>query len=412
MKKDSMMILGAGLCQVPIIRKAQSMGFKVIAVSIGGDYPGLSTADTSYEIDVRDQDKILAIARDEKICGILTDQTDIPVTTVAYVAEQLGLPGIGHECACRFTNKYLMRKHCAEIGIPVPRFFSASSLADAREKASHLGLPIMVKPVDSQGSRGVTVVKDLSDLDDVFFQAQSLTPTRTVILEEYFQGIEVVVQGFVSDYRMTNLIIGDRLYFDIPNLFVPKQTLFPSLLPVHLQTKILDINTRLIEGMAPKFGITHSEYLVDIKTGDVCLVETAIRGGGVFISSDLVPLASGIDVNDMIIRLAAGWDKAAIDPSKIVRKASGYVCFMLPEGVIRRVEGADRLMSLKGVHRAHVENLFVGKRTGKLTDKTMRMGPILISGANRNELDITISEIKKTLEIDVETADGQGTIVW
>jgi len=266
--------------------------------------------------------------------------------------------------------------------------------------------------VDSQGSRGVTVVNDLCDLDDAFYQAQSLTPTGTVILEEYFQGTEIVIQGFVSDYCMTNLIIGDRFYFDIPNLFVPKQTLFPSLLPIHLQTKILDMNIRLIESMSPKFGITHSEYLVNTETGDVCLVETAIRGGGVFISSDLIPLACGIDVNDMIIRLATGRNGVSLERQNIKSRASGYVCFTLQEGIIRKIEGVDALESLKGVHRAYVDDLFVGKKTGKLTNKTMRLGPILIHGSTRSDLNNTISEIQRTLQVEVESTGGAKSIVW
>jgi len=407
-----LMVLGAGVCQVPIIRKAQRMGFEVIAVSVGGDYPGMSIADRSYEVDVRDKEKILEIAVEVGIRGIVTDQTDIPVPTVAYVAEHLGLPGITYDCACNFTNKYLMRSHSEKIGVPVPRFARASSAKEARNAASALTLPIVVKPVDSQGSRGVTVVDDLSGLDDVVNAALAFSASTTLILEEYCEGSEVVVQGFVSDHRLTNLVIGDRVYFDIPNLFIPKQTLFPSLLAEDLKKKIFDINTCLVESLAPQFGITHSEYLVNQRTGDIRLVETAIRGGGVFISSDLIPLACGVDVNDLIIRLATGQEGVSLDTSGRAYRASGYVCFTLPEGVIWKIEGADALKSLKGVHRAHVDDLHVGKKTERLSDKTKRMGPILISGSDREELDATMATIQNTFSIEVETANGVGSIIW
>lgn len=412
MKKSSLMVLGAGMCQVPIIRRAQDMGFEVIAVSIGGDYPGLSIADKSYEVDVRDKERILEIAREEGICGILTDQTDIPVPTVAYVAECLGLPGVSYDCACKFTNKYLMRECAEKTGVPVPAFTKASSPDEARDNASSLKMPMVVKPVDSQGSRGVTVVGDLSGLSGVVNAALAFSPSSTVIIEEYCEGLEVVVQGFVSDYRLTNLVIGDRVYFDIPNLFIPKQTLFPSLLPEDLKMKVFDINTRLIEALAPQFGITHSEYLVNERTGEIRLVETAIRGGGVFISSDLIPLACGIDVNNLIIRLATGQERVTFDTSGMVRRASGYVCFTLPEGIIRKIEGVDALKSLKGVHLAHVDDLYVGMRTGKLSDKTMRMGPILISGSDRGDLDAVMAMIRKTFVIEVEMPVGSGSIIW
>ena len=95
-----------------------------------------------------------------------------------------------------------------------------------------------------------------------------------------------------------------------------------------------------------------------------------MRGSCVFMSSDLIPLACGIDVNDLIIRLTTGQKGVSFDASKMVSRASGYVCFMLPEGVIRKIDGVEAFKSLKGVHRAHVDDLVVGKRTGKLSEKT------------------------------------------
>lgn len=406
------MILGAGLNQVPLIRMAQKMGFEVIAVSVKGDYPGFSAADSFYEIDVRDQEAILAAARKEDICGIVTDQTDISVPSVAYVAESLGLPGVGYECALKFTNKYLMRKSCMEFGIPVPRFCSAESLEEARKKAAELTFPIIVKPVDTQGSRGVTLLRKPAELDAVFDIVQSFSAVGMVIMEEFFEGAEVAIQGFMANGKMTNLIIGDRVYFDLPGVFIPKQTLFPSKLPEALKKKVLNINTHLVRSLNPKFAITHSEYLVNPETGEIRLVETAARGGGVFISSDLIPLACGINVHEMIIRLATGDTNVELDAAKMVHRASGYVCFTLPEGVVTKIEGADLLGSLKGVHRAHLEDLFVGKKIGKLSDKTMRLGPILITGRNRDDLDATIREIRNTLKVEVETENGIRPILW
>jgi carbamoyl-phosphate synthase large subunit len=407
------MILGAGRCQVPIIKQAQQMGFETIAVSIGGDYPGLSVADKSYEVDVREKEKILEIARQERICGILTDQTDIPVPSVAYVAEEMGLPGIGCDCALRFTNKYKMRQFCEEIGIPVPRYFLASSLSEAREQAQHLGFPFMVKPVDSQGSRGVTKVNHLDELEGKFQNAMSYSASGHAILERFLPWMEIVVQGFVSDYDYTNLIIGDRDYFDLPDMFIPKKTMFPSLLAEELKQKILELDSHLIKGFGPKFGITHNEYLVNDQTGEVCLGETAIRGGGVFISSDLVPLACGANVNKLLIEIASGKRKnSVIDKSRLCSRAAGYICFYLPEGVIYRAEGLDKINSLSGVHKAYFQDLNIGEPVRQIRDKSMRLGPILVSGKDRSACQETILRIQETLVVQVETSNGIKGIVW
>lgn len=412
MNKDTLMILGAGQCQVPIIKQAQKMGFEVITVSIAGKYPGFSIAEKFYEVDVREKEKILEIARQEEICGILTDQTDIPVPTVAYVAEEMGLPGITYNCALRFTDKYIMRQVCQQIDIPVPKHFQALSLGEAHKRAKQLGFPLILKPVDSQGSRGVMKVNSADELGAKFQNALHYSASSRVILEEFFFGREVVVQGFVSNYEFLNLAIGDREYFSLPDLFIPKQTLFPSLLREDLKQKVLLLNSQLIMSFAPKFGLTHSEFLVDEVTGEIRLVETAIRGGGVFISSHLVPLASGININKLLIQMVTGENNIRIERNNLQSRSAGYLCFYLPQGTIQQVHGVEEITSVPGVHEAHLKYLQKGTRVVPISDKTMRLGPILIAGNDRKALEETITKIKKTLIIEVSTQNGVKGIQW
>lgn len=411
--KQKLMIMGAGKLQVPIIEQARQMGFETIVVSIPGNYPGFSVADRVYKIDVRKKEEILEIARQEEICGILTDQTDIAIPTIAYVAEQMGLPGIGYDCALRFTNKYMMRQRCEEIDIPVPKYFQVSSLEEAHEKGQKLGFPLMIKPVDSQGSRGVSKINSPEELEEKFQNAQVCSASGFIIIEEFFSGVEVAVEGFVSNFKFWNLVIGDKYYFNIPNRFVPNQTIFPSLLRKDIQKKILDINSRLIKGFGPKFGNTMSEYLANEDTGEVRLVETGIRGDGTFISSNLVPLACGINVNSLLIELASGTKKdITIDQSKLSRRAAGYACFYLPEGVIQRIDGIKEVKNLPGVQKAYLDELEIGMKTKGATDKTMRLGPILIYGKDRATCREIITRIQQTLVIEVKTSEGVKGIEW
>jgi carbamoyl-phosphate synthase large subunit len=412
MRKKKLMVLGAGQCQVPIIQQAQKMGFAVIAVSIGGNYPGLSIADKFYEIDVRAQEKILEVAAHEKIDGILTDQTDIPVPSVAYVAEKLGLPGIGSDCAQCFTNKYRMRQYCDQLGIPVPRHVQADSWRQALQLITDFCFPLVLKPVDSQGSRGVVRVGNGDELRKVFDHVIGYSVARQVIVEEFIQGREVVVEGFKVDGKFLNLVIGDRRYFDLPNMFIPRQTLFPSTVKPELQQKILKLNERLIKGFDPRFGITHSEYLVNEETGDIRLVETAIRGGGVFISSDLIPLASNVDANQKLIKLATDNGDIALNEEDIAGKASAYLCFYLPVGRIHRMHGVKELREIAGVHAAYLDDIAIGGITSHPTDKTMRKGPILIAADDRPGLEKIIEEVRQTLIIEVSTSDGLKGIIW
>lgn len=413
MKKQKLMILGAGKFQVPIIKQAQQMGFETITVSIDGNYPGFSVAHRRYKIDVREKERILEIARREEICGILTDQTDISVPTVAYVAEKMRLPGNSLDCAFRFTNKYQMRQLCKKIGIPTPIYFPASSMVEAQENAQQLGFPLVMKPVDNQGGRGVTRVNHPDELEVKFKDAMGHSTCGLVILEEFLSGREIVVEGFVSDYRYSNLVIGDREYFAIPDTFIPSQTMFPSNLNGHLIRKLLDLDCYLIKSFNPQFGLTHSEYVVDESGENVWLIETAIRGGGVFISSDLVPLSCGVNVNLLLIELASGREqRVALEKNKLWNRAAGYVCFYLPEGVIRRIDGVASVESLPGVHKAYLQDFEVGERIRPITNKTMRLGPILVTGQDRQACQDTVQQVRHTLVVEVETREGIEGIRW
>jgi biotin carboxylase len=412
MKKRKMMIVGAGRDQTPIIKKAREMGFETIVISVAGDYPGLQVADKSYDIDTRQKEAILEIARSEGICGIVSDQLDAAVPTVAYVAERLGLAGIGYDCALKFTNKYAMRQLCKEIGAPVLKHFQASSLDQALLSAKHIKFPLIIKPVDSGGSRGVTKVSSLGELEDRFQNTLNYSVSGKVLLEEYFPASEIVVEGFVSDYEVTHLTTADRYYFALPNMFVPSRTLFPSLLDPNLKNRIIELDRRMMRHSGLKFGVTHSEYLFDRETEEVRLVETAARGGGVLISSDLIPLACGINVTELLIELASGKAGVRADHSKRVDTASGYVCFYLPEGIIREVKGLDEVEALPGVCKAYLQSIKVGEQTKPMTHKGSRLGPILINGKDRQALQDVISRLRETLRIKVETKDGYRGIVW
>ncbi len=407
----TVLILGAAACQLPIIRRCRAMGLRVLAASMPGPYPGFREADRAVPIDLRNRDALLQVARDERIDAVLTDQTDIPVATAAWIAGQLGLPGIGYDVALRFTNKRLMREACAALGVPVPRSRGVRTSAELEAWADQIGLPLMLKPADSQGSRGVQCIRRRDQLAAGLAEAIRHSATQEAVAEEFFVGREVVVQGFAGGGRFTNLVMGDRRYFGLPDRFIPQATLFPTNLPAALRDRIFDINRTLVTGFGLPFGITHSEYLVQPATGEIRLVEVAARGGGVFISSDLVPLSCGIDVNELLIRNALG-ERLGVDAAAPRPAAAGYVCFTLPEGTVTEAPNAAEVAARPGVHRVHLDDLPVGRAIGGMNDKTMRLGPILIKASDRSGLDAVHQDVRRTLRVTVQTADGQRGPVW
>lgn len=409
--KEAILILGAANVQIPLIQFVQSKGYRAIVVSIPGDYPGFDIADCCIYCDVRDGKAILQEIANENVVAVMTDQTDLPVPTVAFMVKELGLAGNDVQTALIYTNKCMMREAINEIGLPNVRYCRAHNVEDVAQNW-HI-YPAIIKPEDNQGSRGVCRVNNLDELRNAFDEALSFSKTKHVIVEEFFEGKEVVVEGFVRNGEYLNLGIGDRIYFNLDNQFIPSQTIFPSAISPNLQDALLQFEKKLHARLHPSFGMTHSEYLIN-DNGDIRLVETALRGGGVYISSHLIPLYAGINNYDLLLDSALGKQISLSEVEKqMQRKASAYICFYLPEGEIVSIKGIEELKQLKGVVKVDMHNVEVGAHIGAMVNKTHRLGPILVTADSRDEIDELIKQVQQTLDIRVICPDGtERSIIW
>ena len=153
--RRTVLIIPASAYVLPVIRRAQALGLAVVATDRNPGAPGLHAADHAEIVDIFDMERMLAVARRYDVEAVVTEQTDAAVPTAAWVAEQLGLPSIGYEVACTATNKWRMREACRHAGIPLPVYRKVSSAPEAVDAAREIGLPVVLKPVDAQASRGV-----------------------------------------------------------------------------------------------------------------------------------------------------------------------------------------------------------------------------------------------------------------
>lgn len=408
------LILGASSLQVPLIKYVKEKGFSTIVVSIPGDYPGFELADMVLYMDIRDGEAILDAVKGYEIVSVITDETDISVPTVAYLSNRLELPGNNMDISLVYSNKYLMRMHCQRIGVPVPPFCQICSKDEVDSQLNCISFPAMMKPEDSQGSRGVFRVDSEHDIDEHFIDSLKYSKTGRVIIEDYFEGHEVVCEGFVLDGEYLNWGIADRKYFNLPNKYIPSQTIFPSSLPDTIKERILNYEKKIHGSLKPSFGMIHSEYLVNLENGNVILVETALRGGGVFISSHLVPLYTGFNNYELLLGCSMGknYDLSMIKKC-LHRKSSAYICYYLPEGKVISIKGFDKLAEIPSVNMVDTNNICLGFTTEKMTNKTQRLGPIILSAENREVLEQDIERCKRTLDITVETTSGSiGGVIW
>ena len=196
MKK--IMILGAGIYQVPLIKTAKKLGLYTIVVSIPGNYPGFELADKVYYENTVDDEKILEIAKEEQIDGIITTGTDVCVITIGKVCDAMGLAGLSYEAAQIAVDKMLMKTKYEEYGVRTARFRKVLfSDPDIKKTIEGLEFPLIFKSVDSSGSRGITRVDSYDKFDSAMNYVKENTRKDYFLIEEFVEGEEFGAQAFV-----------------------------------------------------------------------------------------------------------------------------------------------------------------------------------------------------------------------
>src|SRR3989339_1078976 len=168
--KKTILILGAGLEQKIAIREAKSMGIRVIAVDGNKHAPGLRFADVTIVADINDVQEMIKIGRKYKADGVMSHGVEIPIV-VSKVAKTLGLPHLNLEAAERATNKSKRIKAFKKAGLPVPKFGTAKTVREAIAVAKRVGFPVVIKPLDNAGARGVQKIDKVSGVEVAFLEA-------------------------------------------------------------------------------------------------------------------------------------------------------------------------------------------------------------------------------------------------
>lgn len=379
------MVVAGGDWQIELIKKAKAMGHYVICSNLYEDSPAFKYADACEVANVLDKEKNLEIARKYMPDAVITDQSDIAVPTVAYVNEKLGLRGIGVDKADIFTDKTLMRQLCKESGLPVPDFKICSTVDDAKDMLKKHG-KIIIKPIDSQSSRGVYTITAQNQLEEKFQDTLSYSNRRKEILaEEYISGDEFTIDGLVVDGVHYPLCISIKeMYKENPN--VSKVQTYTYSHPVYDYDLLRKTNKALIENIGLPFGLTHSEY--KFSNGKFYLIEAGARGGGSNLSAKIVPFMSGVDNYEYLIKQALGEkvDYDYISKHKMPKNHCVIMRFFdFGEGIVKAVNGLETLKKYRGL----IDYQLDIKNGDKLTNPKygrLRPGHFIIGGNDLEQL--------------------------
>lgn len=399
----TVMVIAGGAWQIPLIKKVKAMGYKVLNSNLYEDSPGFAFSDYTAVADVKDKEKNLEIAEKYKVNAVLTDQSDIAVPTVAYVAEKLGCYTFGEEMAALFTNKFKMRKFCQEKGFPIPEYRLCYTIEDAKEFLRELKKTIVIKPLDSQSSRGVFTIHTEEELEQYFSISESYSNQgKGVLAERYIVGTEFTIDGIMNQGVHHSLAISQKSHFAYnPNI---ASKLFFSYDNENFDyDQLRRQNNELVERTGLKFGLTHGEYKYE--NGKFYLIEIAARGGGTKIASDIVPFLSGIDTYELLIKNALG-ESAEVDYSVIEKnkKRCAVLEFLDVESngkKIKNISGLEQIREIKEVREIQLE-FKVGDIVEKAQDDRSRAGFFIVCGETREKTQDVCNQIKKILDIEFE----------
>ncbi len=310
MKK--VLFLGAALHQTPIIKKAKDRGLYVITCDYLPDNPGHRYADESHDISTTDREKVLELAKRLKIDGIIAYASDVSAPTAAYVGKQLGLPANPLESVEILTDKEKFRAFLNEHDFATPKAWAYSSLTEAIDHIDNNIYPVVVKPVDSSGSRGVNRVDNVEELPDAIREALHFSSKKRFVIEEFVnkQGYQISGDAFSVNGKLVFWSFGNEYCISHPELksYIPMGECWPSSFPERIKEKVANEIQRLISLLGMQTGAYNIEAMID-NSENVYLMEVGPRNGGSMIP-ELIFQVCGVDLQEYTIRAALDEDCA------------------------------------------------------------------------------------------------------
>ena len=333
--KKKLAIIGASYLQLPLAEKAKEMGVESICFAWEEGAVCKDICDHFYPVSTIDKEEILRICREIKIDGITTIASDVAVLTVNYVAEKMGLVGNPDKYSQMATNKYLMRQCFMDNNVPSPKF----CLSDGQlpKEASSFIYPVIVKPTDRSGSRGVEKVDCPNELQYAIERACNESFQKKAVIEEFVEGREISVESISYKGKHFILQITDKVTTEAP-FFVELEHHQPSTLPNDIKQRVNNIVLNALDALHIQYGASHAELKIT-KDGDIRVIEIGARMGGDFIGSDLVKLSTGYDFLKGVIDVALGTFE---EPRQTENNCSGvYFLCKETESILPIIENAN-----------------------------------------------------------------------
>lgn len=295
-------IIGASYLQLPLIEKARFMGYETHVFAWAADDVGEKVADYFYPISIVEKEQILEKCQAIGICGICSIASDLASVTVNYVANAMRLCGNSMECTMKSTNKYLMRQAFQNAGDPSPKCLKVDLYTNLDSLI--LEYPIIVKPTDRSGSRGIYKVNNKTMLSNAVEKAINESFEKKALIEEFIEGEEYSVEYLTVNGRHHFLALTRKYTTGAPR-FVEKGHMEPAKVEDFVLAKIKSVVEKALDTLEIRNGASHSEVKID-DIGRIWIIEIGGRMGGDLIGSHLVYYSTGIDFLESVICVSVG----------------------------------------------------------------------------------------------------------
>ncbi len=305
MKK--ILLLGGSAQQIIAIETAKKLGYYTVLCDYLTDNPGQYHADKFYLTSTTDKEAVLKVAQDEKIDGIIAFASDPAAPTAAYVAEKMGLNTNPYESVDILCNKDKFRAFLAENGFNTPYAKGFDSLEAVIASRDEFKLPVLIKPVDSSGSKGIIRIDDWSQLENAYNESLKFSRIKKVVIEEYLEkyGYQIAGDGLVVNGKLVFRYFGnDHFNPKCTNPYVPVSASFPYNMPKEVHDKIHSEIQRLVTLLNMKTSCYNFDIRID-NDHNVYLMEVAPRDGGNYIPQ-VIRYATGFDLVDAAVKGAMG----------------------------------------------------------------------------------------------------------
>lgn len=391
--KKAVLIFGVGPLQESIIVRAKMMGLFTVGIDPCEDATSRGCVDAFEVVGSQDFESTCAVVDKYGIDAIVTAATDKPLVMMARIAEKYGFPFYSVETAQWSTDKFQMKQRFIEGKVPCAR----GRLIHSSDEAKDLYFPLIVKPRDNSGSRGVKLCRTLEELRTSMSEALEVSKLDTVLVEEFIEGPEYSIESLHHDGKSEVIQFTEKKTTEFP-YNVELGHIQPANISEDNKQKIREIVAKIDKALHFENCPSHTELKINER--GIFVIETSPRLGGDYITSTLTPLSTGVNLEDELLKIALG---ERINPQPKPVQYSGVRFFAFEEGsVIKHVPDVDFVKTWPHVMDFSF-NLKEGDRVNRITSSLNRYGHLILIAGNRTSIEDAFEKYEEAIKETVLT---------